>query len=80
MLQGEEDEVSIGDVARLVAEKMGFTGNIVFDTSKSDGQYKKTANNWRLRDFLPDYRFTSLEHGIERACTWFIENYDSARK
>ena len=60
---GEDAEVSIGDVARLVAglrgnvnyllpllwsicaEKMGFTGNVVFDTSKSDGQFKKTANN-----------------------------------
>ena len=24
---------------------MNYTGNIVFDTTKSDGQYKKTANN-----------------------------------
>ncbi|CAM9428481.1 unnamed protein product [Ectocarpus fasciculatus] len=77
---GEEDEVSIGDVARLVAEKMGFTGNIVFDTSKSDGQHKKTANNRRLRDFLPDYKFTSLEQGIDRSCAWFSANYTTARK
>lgn len=77
---GEDAEVSIGDVARLVAEKMGFTGNVVFDTSKSDGQFKKTANNSRLRQFLPDYRFTPLEQGIEESCRWFMENHEAARK
>jgi hypothetical protein len=28
-----------------ISEAMDFTGNIVFDTSKSDGQFKKTASN-----------------------------------
>lgn len=32
---GEEDEVSIRDVALMVAEAMGFEGKVVFDTSKS---------------------------------------------
>jgi len=41
----ESAEVSIKDVAHMVAEGMGFTGNIVHDTTKSDGQYKKTASN-----------------------------------
>eukprot|EP00061_Rhincodon_typus_P012007 g37433.t1 len=32
--------------------------NIKFDTSKSDGQYKKTASNCKLRKYLPDFKFT----------------------
>lgn len=40
---------------------MDFKGNIVFDTSKSDGQYKKTASNKKLRALYPEFKFTSIE-------------------
>ena len=45
-----------------------------------DGQFKKTACNAKLRSHLPDYRFTSIKDGIKRAVTWFVENYETARK
>ena len=77
---GEEDEVSIADVARYVAKGMGFEGNIVFDTSKSDGQFKKTASNTKLMSLYPDVKFTSIEEGIKKSCEWFSENYENARK
>lgn len=34
-----------------------------FDTSKADGQFKKTASNAKLRGLLPDFRFTPLSEG-----------------
>jgi len=58
---GEEDEVSIADLARHVAKSMDFQGNIIFDTTKSDGQYKKTANNKKLRELYPEFKFTPIE-------------------
>lgn len=64
----------------MVARSMGFSGQIVFDTSKADGQFKKTANNAKLRARLPDFRFTDLEVGIKEACAWFEQNYETARK
>mmetsp|Transcript_10676 Transcript_10676/g.26143 ORF Transcript_10676/g.26143 Transcript_10676/m.26143 type:complete len:336 (+) Transcript_10676:423-1430(+) len=76
----EQEEVSIGELARMVANAMEFTGEIVFDTAKSDGQFKKTASNAKLRSFKPDYKFTPIEEGLQKAATWFIENYDKARK
>jgi GDP-L-fucose synthase len=76
---GEEDEVSIADVAKYVAEAMDFQGNIVFDTTKSDGQFKKTANNKKLMD-LNKFQFTPMKEGIKKACDWFVENYETARK
>jgi GDP-L-fucose synthase len=53
---------------------------IVFETSKSDGQYKKTATNKKLRNLLPDYKFTALKDGIYETCKWFKENYNISRK
>mmetsp|Transcript_10956 Transcript_10956/g.16856 ORF Transcript_10956/g.16856 Transcript_10956/m.16856 type:complete len:321 (-) Transcript_10956:170-1132(-) len=76
----ETAEVSIKDVALAVAKAMEFEGEVVFDTSKADGQFKKTACNKKLRKHLPDYKFTSMEDGIKKSVDWFVENYETARK
>jgi len=77
---GEKDEVSIKDVALLIAEAMDFKGKVVFDTDKPDGQYKKTASNDKLMGILPDFQFTSMRDGLQKAVDWFVANYDVARK
>ena len=56
------------------------TCRVQYDTSKSDGQYKKTASNVKLRRYLPDVQFTPIKEAIASSCRWFIENYDAARK
>lgn len=38
-------------------------GEVKFDTSKADGQYKKTASNAKLRKYLPDFKFTPFKVG-----------------
>lgn len=76
----EAAEVSIKDVALAVAKAMKFEGEVVFDTSKADGQFKKTADNKKLRSLRPDYKFVSMEDGIQKSVDWFVENYEAARK
>jgi GDP-L-fucose synthase len=76
----EADEVSIKDVALAVAKAMKFDGNVVFDSEKADGQFKKTASNKKLRSYRPDYKFTSIEDGIQKSVDWFVANYDTCRK
>ncbi|KAF4319651.1 hypothetical protein BBO99_00004675 [Phytophthora kernoviae] len=77
---GEEDEVSIGDIAREIATAMDFRGEIVFDTSKADGQFKKTASNIKLCRLLPDFQFTPIAKGLQETTAWFEANYETARK
>jgi len=76
----EDTEVPIKDVAYAVAKAMKFEGEVVFDTTKADGQFKKTACNKKLRGLRPDYKFTSMEEGVQKAVDWFLENYETARK
>lgn len=77
---GEEEEVSIKQVVEAVVKAMDFKGKVTFDTSKSDGQYKKTASNAKLRSLYPDFAFTPIEQGIAESVKWFVENFDKARK
>jgi len=75
-----DDEVTIKDVVEYVAEAMDYKGKITWDTSKADGQYKKTADNSKLRKYLPDFKFTPIKEGIKESVKWFIDNYEKARK
>lgn len=81
----ESDELSIGEAAKLVAESFersypDIRMEIQFDTNYSDGQFKKTASNLKLRRYLPGFQFTSMSDGIRDTIRWFITNYDVARK
>ncbi|XP_059203673.1 GDP-L-fucose synthase-like [Centropristis striata] len=76
---GEEDEISIKEAVDMIAEALDFQGKILFDSSQSDGQVKKTASNSKLRRYLPDLTFTPLKEAIKMTCDWFIANYDIAR-
>ena len=43
-----EDEISIGEVAGLIADQFHYRDRLQFDPSQSDGQYRKTADNAQL--------------------------------
>ena len=79
-----DSEVSIRDVSYQIAEAFNYTHNIVFYTSYPDGQYKKTADNKKLRDYLKQtgttFNFTPINEGICTSVKWFINNYDTCRK
>ena len=76
----EADEISIGDVSKLVLKSMKFEGEVKYLSDKADGQFKKTASNQKLRTYLPDFKFTPIEQAIEDTVKWFNENYETARK
>ena len=71
---------SYSDVAKIIARKFNYEHKMEFDTSFSDGQYKKTANNKKLLDLHGAIEFTSIEEGIGKSIDWFIENYETCRK
>lgn len=75
----EEDEVSISKVAESIKKAHNYSGEIVYDTSKADGQFKKTASNKKLRRLYKDFEFTPFEKAIQESVTWYKENRGSAR-
>lgn len=59
-----DQEVSIKDAVEMVSEYSGFEGVIQWDTSATDGQLRKTADNARMRALLENFEFTTLEQGM----------------
>ena len=53
---------------------------MTFDTTFSDGQFKKTADNSNLINLIGEYKFTNIEKGIKSSVDWFINNYEICRK
>ena len=55
-------------------------GDVVWQDDKPDGQFRKPSDNGKLLSYLPDFKFTSIEKGLEKTVNWFINNYESSRK
>lgn len=74
------DEISIKELVSAVVEAYDFTGEIIFDTSKPEGQHRKPTDNSKLRSYLPDFEFTPIREGVKKTVDWFVENYEGCRK
>ena len=74
------EEISIGDVVYMIVEIMNFKGEIIFDSSKPDGQFRKPSDNSKIKNYLPDFKFTPLYEGLKETIEYFEKNYTIIRK
>lgn len=72
-------ETSIHELCQLIASSVGFRGEIQFDSSKPDGQFRKPSDSTVLKELCPGFDFTSLSNGIEKTVKWFNDNYPKVR-
>lgn len=76
---GTGEDISIADLARLIAEVIGFQGRIVFDTSKPDGAPRKLMDVGRLT--LMGWRAEiALQEGITETYRWFTKHISDLRE
>jgi GDP-L-fucose synthase len=76
---GTGEDVTIRELAELVAAVVGFTGEIAWDTSKPDGTPRKLLDVTRLTD-LGWKAEIGLEEGIRRTYAWFLDNVEDIRR
>jgi GDP-L-fucose synthase len=68
---GAGGEISIRDLAELIAELTGFSGEIVWDTSMPNGQPRRSLDPTRARELFGFEARTSLREGLERTIAWY---------
>jgi GDP-L-fucose synthase len=70
---GTGKEISIRDLAFLIKEKIGYSGDILFDESKPDGTMRKLTDVSKLNS-LGWKHSIEIDEGVERIYDWYIEN------
>jgi GDP-L-fucose synthase len=75
---GTGEEISIADLAILIAEVVGYKGAFHFDSSKPDGTMRKLTDVSKLNS-LGFKHAVSLREGIERVYRWYLENSLTAK-
>ncbi len=70
---GSGEEISIGDLARLIKGVVGFDGELVFDASKPDGTMRKLSDVSKLHSLGWKHKI-SLEEGIKGVYSWYLES------
>jgi GDP-L-fucose synthase len=69
---GTGEDLTIKELAELVADIIGFKGRIAFDKSKPDGTPRKLMDVSRINNLGWKYK-TSLREGIEKTYEWFLK-------
>ena len=71
---GSGQEISIGNLASLVAKIVGFTGEIRFNTNRPNGTQRKLLDSTRISElgWKPQ---VSLEDGIASTYDWFLAHH-----
>ena len=75
---GTGKDVTIAQLAGLMAKTVGFEGDLVFDASKPDGTMRKVMNVGRLKRLGWEYD-VGLEHGLALTYAWFLAHVDELR-
>jgi GDP-L-fucose synthase len=68
---GTGEEISIRDLAYLIKEAIGFTGEIVFNSSKPDGTLRKLTDPTKLHK-LGWHHKIKIEEGINKLYRWYL--------
>jgi GDP-L-fucose synthase len=75
---GSGEEVTVRELAALVAEVVGYRGGFAFDASKPDGAPRKLLDCRRLAALGWKPKIT-LRTGLKQTYEWFLQNQDQIR-
>jgi len=67
-------EISIADLVRKVAAASGFTGRVVFDTSKPNGQPRRQLDTRRAQERFGFRARTSFDEGLTQTVDWYLRS------
>lgn len=77
---GTGEEISIRDLARLIAAEVGFTGQIQWDATKPNGQPRRCLDVSRAKHLFGFQATHGLREGLKKTVQWFQSNGQSIRE
>jgi GDP-L-fucose synthase len=73
-------EISIRDLVTLIAQVTDFDGEILWDTSKPDGQPRRVLDTGRAEKEIGFHAATTFEYGLRTTVEWFREHLESTTR
>lgn len=67
-------EISIKELAETIAELAGYKGDIIWDTTKPDGQDRKKLNTKKMEKYINNVEFTPLKLALMNTIKWYKDN------
>ena len=77
---GTGEEITIQDLAHLIADEVGYKGELVWDTGKPNGQPRRCLDTRRAEQLFGFEAETKLQKGIRKTVAWFHTNRESFRE
>jgi GDP-L-fucose synthase len=71
---GAGREISIRALVEMIATMTGYEGNIVWDTTRPNGQPRRCVDTSRARDAFGFQATTALETGLKKTIDWYRQN------
>lgn len=71
---GSAMEISIRELVHLIAELVGFTGDVVWDTTKPNGQPRRKLDTTRAEQQFGFHAGTSFPEGLRRTIAWYRQH------
>jgi GDP-L-fucose synthase len=73
---GSGQEISIRDLVELIAKTTGFEGDLVWDTSKPNGQPRRALDTSKAKDLFGFVAQMPFEVGLQQTVDWYHENHE----
>jgi len=70
---GTGKEISIANLAALVAKTIGYNGKIIFDSSKPNGTMRKLCDVSKIQSMGWRHKI-EIEEGVEKLYEWYLKN------
>ena len=77
---GTGEEITIRELATLIAAEVGFTGHLQWDTSKPNGQPRRCLDVSRAKQLFGFQAHHGLRDGIKKTVQWFQDNRHAIRE
>ena len=72
---GGSGEITIKRLVQIISEHMCYTGKVVWDHSKPDGQPRRCLDNSRCKELLNWEAKTDFVSGIRETIKWYKQNH-----
>ena len=69
---GSGEEIAIRDLSRIIAAEVGFSGEILWDTTKPNGQPRRCLDVGRAQELFGFRAAHSFADGLARTVAWFL--------